>query len=53
MPATYPYLHTVHTCSVLEDTVYQGSPTNFPQTEKAAWMSSEMFQPNKKKVQLP
>ena len=30
--------------------IYQGSPTNSPQTEEATWMSSEMFQPNKKDV---
>ena len=33
--------------------IYEGSLTNFPQTEEATWMNSEMFQPNKKEVQLP
>ena len=33
--------------------IYQGSPTNSPQTKEATWMSSEMFQANKKEVQLP
>ena len=36
----------------LEDILYQGSPTNSPQTEEATWMSSKTFQPNKKEIHL-